>query len=169
MTNPEINPNLDLVLQRVIRASRQQIWRAWTEPARPEKWWIPAPMVTRVGVLDVRPAGGFVTRMSEDGTEFVPHTDSVFLLVESERRLVFTNAVSSAWRPVTPEPVALTAEIVLEDHPDGTDYRAIVRHGDPATRAPHAELGFFEGWGSEKGRTNALESRCRRVARTGHR
>jgi len=33
-------------------------------------------------------------------------------------------------------------------HPDGTDYRIIVRHGDPAARALHEELGFADGWGS---------------------
>jgi len=42
----------------------------------------------------------------------------------------------------------MTAEITLSDHPDGTDYRIIVRHGDPAARARHEELGFAEGWGS---------------------
>jgi uncharacterized protein YndB with AHSA1/START domain len=105
-------------------------------------------MQTRVDLLDVRPGGGFVTRMSENGNEFVPHTDSVFLVVEKEHRLVFTNAVTSGWRPTAPEPVAMTAEIVLSDHPDGTDYRIVVRHGSPADRAHHENLGFFDGWGS---------------------
>ncbi|MCU7729914.1 hypothetical protein ODJ79_39885 [Actinoplanes sp. KI2] len=30
----------------------------------------------------------------------------------------------------------------------GTDYRILVRHGDPACRARHEELGFAEGWGA---------------------
>ncbi|HEY5854800.1 MAG TPA: SRPBCC domain-containing protein [Aldersonia sp.] len=147
MTTPVIDPELDLTVQRVIRAPRRDLWRAWTTPALLERWWIPAPMQTRVDVLDVHPGGGFVTRMSENGREFVPHTDSVFLLVEEERRLVFTNAVDSAWRPASPDPVAMTAEIIFGEHPDGTDYRAIVRHGDSSQRARHEELGFFGGWG----------------------
>ena len=61
---------------------------------------------------------------------------------------MFTNAIDSAWRPANPDPVAMTAEITLSDHPDGTDYRVIVRHGDPAARARHEELGFADGWGS---------------------
>lgn len=148
MTVNEIDPDYDLTLQRVIRASAADIWRAWTDSSQLAQWWIPAPMITRVDTLDVSPGGGFVTRMSEDGEKFVPHTDSVFLVVENERRLVFTNAVTSAWRPASPEPVAMTAEIVLDEHPDGTDYRVVVRHGDPAARAHHQELGFFDGWGS---------------------
>lgn len=148
MSITEIDPEYDLSLRRVIRAAPSAIWRAWTDPARLEQWWIPAPMVTKVDRLDVSPGGGFVTSMSEDGGNFVPQTDSVFLVVEPGRRLVFTNAVTSAWRPASPEPVAMTAEIILDEHPEGTDYRVIVRHGTPASRARHQELGFFDGWGS---------------------
>ena len=148
MTTPEVDPEYDLTLQRTIRATPSEIWRAWTQPTRLAQWWIPAPMITRVDQLDVSPGGGFVTRMSEDGKHFIPHTDSVFLVVEDRRRLVFTNAVTSAWRPASPEPVAMTAEIILAEHPDGTDYRIVVRHGSPTVRARHQELGFFDGWGS---------------------
>jgi uncharacterized protein YndB with AHSA1/START domain len=145
---PAIDPALDLTLHRVIRAPRQALWRAWTDPALLERWWIPAPALTRVDRLDVRPGGGFVTRMSDDGRAFVPHTDCVFLVVEEVHRLVFTNAVDSSWRPASPSPVPMTAEIILAEHPDGTDYQVVVRHGDPAHRTHHEELGFFEGWGS---------------------
>lgn len=148
MTTPVLNPDLDLSLRRVIRAPRSDIWRAWTEPALLQRWWIPAPMHLRVDLLDVRPGGGFVARMSEDGDAFVPHTDGVFLVVEHEHRLVFSNAIDSAWRPTTPEPVAMTAEIILDEHPEGTEYRAVVRHGSPEQRARHEQLGFFDGWGA---------------------
>lgn len=159
MTSAEIDPDYDLTLQRVIRASPSVVWRAWTDRVRLAQWWIPAPMITRVDQLDVIPGGGFVTHMSEDGEEFVPHTDSVFLVVEDERRLVFTNAVTSAWRPASPEPVAMTAEIILGEHPEGTDYQVIVRHADPAARSHHQELGFFDGWGSVTAALAALAER----------
>ena len=42
----------------------------------------------------------------------------------------------------------MTAEIALHEHPDGTDYRVVVRHGDRAARDRHAELGFLDGWGT---------------------
>lgn len=143
-----IDPDLDLELQRVIRAPRAAIWRAWTDPDRLRQWWVPAPTIARVDRLEVRPGGAFVTSMSDDGHAFIPHSDSVFLVIEPEARLVFTNAIDSRWRPATPAPVAMTAEITLADHPDGCDYRAVVRHGDPADRDRHEELGFFDGWGS---------------------
>jgi len=143
-----MNPDLDLTLQRVIRASRATVWRAWTDPSQLEQWWVPAPTVARVDRLEVRPGGALVTRMSDDGVEFVPHLDACFLVVDELERLAFTNTVDSQWRPTSPDPVAMVAEILFGDHPAGTDYRIIVRHGDPAARARHEEIGFFDGWGS---------------------
>lgn len=143
-----MNPELDLALGRVIRAPRDVVWNAWTDPSRLEKWWVPAPTRCRVDRLEVRPGGAFVTRLSDDGTEFVPHMNASFLVVDELERIVFTNAIDGDWRPVNPAPVPMTAEITFGDHPDGTDYRVVVRHGDPAARARHEELGFLEGWGS---------------------
>jgi uncharacterized protein YndB with AHSA1/START domain len=151
-----VNPDLDLTLQRVIRAPRAVVWRAWTDPSQLEQWWVPAPAVARVDRLEAQPGGAFVTRISDDGVEFGPHMDASFLVVEDRERLVFTNAVDSRWRPTRPDPIAMVAEIVLRDHPDGTDYRVVVRHGDPAARARHEELGFFDGWGAVTGQLIAF-------------
>ncbi|MBB4935168.1 uncharacterized protein YndB with AHSA1/START domain [Lipingzhangella halophila] len=143
-----MNPDLDLGIERIIRAPRKAVWDAWTDPTSLAQWWVPAPTLCRVDRLEVRPGGAFVTRMSEDGVTFVPHVDACFLLVDQFERLVFTNAVDSGWRPAAPDPVTMTAEITLHDHADGTDYRITVRHVDPAARKRHAELGFAEGWGT---------------------
>ncbi|RZS32186.1 uncharacterized protein YndB with AHSA1/START domain [Herbihabitans rhizosphaerae] len=143
-----MNPDLDLGIDRVIRAPRKAVWDAWTDPANLARWWIPAPTRCHVERLDARPGGGLVTLMSDDGEAFVPHMDACFLVVDEFERIVFTNAVDSGWRPASPAPLSMTAEVLLKDHPDGTDYRIVVRHGDPSARARHAEMGFAEGWGS---------------------
>jgi uncharacterized protein YndB with AHSA1/START domain len=143
-----MNPDLDLSIERVIRAPRKVVWDAWTDPASLAQWWIPAPAVCRVDRLEVRPGGAFITRMSDDGVTFAPHVDACFLRVDDFERIVFTNAVDSGWRPANPDPVSMTAEVTLHDHADGTDYRIVVRHGNRAARDRHAELGFAEGWGT---------------------
>jgi uncharacterized protein YndB with AHSA1/START domain len=143
-----VNPDLDLTLERVIRAPPATVWRAWTDPSRLERWWVPAPTVARVDRLEVRPGGAFVTSMSDDGDVFVAHMDASFLVVDEHERLVFTNAIDSQWRPSNPTPVAMTAEITFREHREGTHYRVVVRHGDPAARARHEQLGFVDGWGS---------------------
>lgn len=97
--------------------------------------------------------------MSEDGVEFVPHLNACFLVVDERARLVFTTALDSDWRPAAAAPVAMTAEITLRDHPDGTDYHVLVRHGDPSARARHEELGFADGWGTVTGQLAAFAER----------
>ncbi|MGW3348261.1 SRPBCC domain-containing protein [Nonomuraea rubra] len=151
-----MNPDLDLVLERVIRAPRATVWRAWTDPSRLERWWVPAPSRCRVDRLDPRPGGAFVTRLSDGGAEFTPHLDACFLAVDELERLVFTNAITSTWRPANPDPVAMTATVTLDDHPDGTAYRILVRHGDPEARARHEKLGFADGWGTVTAQLAAL-------------
>ncbi|MDT0303852.1 SRPBCC domain-containing protein [Streptomonospora wellingtoniae] len=143
-----MNPELDLALERIIRAPRARVWSAWTDPSRLEQWWVPAPSRCRVDRLDPRPGGAFVTRLSEDGAAFVPHLDACFLAVDEPERIVFTNAVDGTWRPASSVPFAMTATITLNEHPDGTDYRILVRHGAPEDRARHEKLGFAEGWGT---------------------
>ncbi|HZX04176.1 SRPBCC domain-containing protein [Kribbella sp.] len=144
----EFDPELDLVVERVMRAPRAKVWNAWSDPKRFERWWVPAPAVCRVRRLELRPGGGLVTELSDDGTAFGPHLDACFLVVEDLERLVFTNAINSTWRPAAPRPIAVTAEVLLADHADGTQYRMIARHGDPASRLRHADLGFADGWGT---------------------
>lgn len=150
-----MNPDLDLALERVIRAPRATVWSAWTDPAQLERWWVPAPSRCRVERLEPRAGGAFVTRLS-DGGAFGPHLDACFLDVEERRRIVFTNAIDSTWRPARPAPVAMTATVTLDDHPEGTAYRMLVRHGDPEARARHDKLGFADGWGTVAAQLAAL-------------
>ena len=109
-----------------------------------------APQVLERGkqLVQFRAGKSVAARMSDDGVAFVPHLDACFLLVDEFERLVFTNAVDSAWRPADPAPISMTAEVTMRDHPEGTEYRIIARHGDPAARDRHAKMGFADGWGT---------------------
>jgi uncharacterized protein YndB with AHSA1/START domain len=144
----DLDPELDLRIDRVIRAPRSRVWKAWTDPLDLARWWLPAPMHCRVEQLDVVSGGAFVTSMSEDGSTFGPHLDACFVVVDPGERIVFTNALDSRWRPTHPAPVAMTAEITFGDHPQGTDYRIAVRHADAGSRTQHEQLGFADGWGA---------------------
>jgi uncharacterized protein YndB with AHSA1/START domain len=148
------DPDLDLTLSRVVRAPRQAIWSAWTDPASFERWWIPAPARCRVRAMELRPGGAFETLISEDGGDFKPHLSACFLAVDAGERIVFTNALVGGWRPA--EQPFMTAVITLRDHPDGTEYHAHVMHRNAADRNLHAELGFHDGWGTVAGQLAAL-------------
>jgi len=144
--NPSSNPELDLTISRVIKAPRSVVWSAWTNPDSFEQWWIPAPAKCKVSEMDLRPGGAFVTQISEDGGDFMPHLSGCFLALDDLERIVFTNSLVGGWRPA--EQPFMTAIITLQDHPLGTDYVAHVMHKNNADRNTHEELGFYDGWGT---------------------
>ena len=141
-----LNPDLDLTISRVINAPRRAIWNAWTDRGSFEQWWVPAPATCRVLEMDLCPGGAFVTRISENGGDFMPHLSACFLAVDDLERIVFTNALVGGWRPA--EQPFMTAIITLQDHPMGTDYVAHVMHKNNADRNMHEEMGFYDGWGT---------------------
>ncbi|WP_332692671.1 SRPBCC family protein [Devosia sp.] len=149
-----IDPERDLEISRLIKAPRAAVWAAWTNPTSFAKWWIPAPALCRVEAMDVRPGGALTTLMSENGGAFGPHLDACYLEIDPGRRLVFTNALVSGWRPA--EQPMMTAIITLDDHDLGTAYRAVVMHKNSADQIMHRDMGFYDGWGTVAAQLAAL-------------
>lgn len=137
----------ELTIDRYIDAPPATVWKAWSTPEHLEKWWIPAPTECQVVTLDLRPGGGFETRMREGGGEFQPHVDGCFLDIVPEARLAFTTVMTEGWRPVEPW-LALTAIITFEAQGSGTRYSARVLHKSVEDSRKHEEMGFHEGWGT---------------------
>ncbi|AOJ90200.1 polyketide cyclase [Burkholderia sp. MSMB0856] len=134
----------DLVITRTLRAPRQALWRAWTDPELLKEWWCPKPWTTEVRAFDLRPGGAFHTFMRgpDGGTSDNP---GCFLEIVSEARIAFTSMLTGGWRPQVPW-LGFTAVITMADDPAGCRYEARVMHPDAATRERHEALGFFEGW-----------------------
>jgi uncharacterized protein YndB with AHSA1/START domain len=69
--NGELDPRLDLLLQRVVDVPPELVWAAWTKPEHVKKWFTPAPWTTVDCEIDLRPGGIFRTVMrSPEGQEF---------------------------------------------------------------------------------------------------
>jgi uncharacterized protein YndB with AHSA1/START domain len=146
---PQIDPKLDLVLERVVDVSPELVWKAWTQPEHLVKWFTPAPWTTVACEIDLRPGGIFATTMrSPEGQEF-PNAGCYLEIIEN-RKLVFTGALGPGFRPIPRKEgdLPFTAIILLEPHSEGTKYTAIGMHGDEATRQQHADMGFEMGWGA---------------------
>ncbi len=141
------NDNSQLTISRYINASPSRVWTAWSTAEQLEKWWIPAPIECRVIQLDLRPGGGFETKMREDDDKFKPHINGCFLDIIPEKRLVFTTVLADGWQPIEPW-LALTAIITFEAEGQGTRYSARVLHRNAADSSKHEEMGFHEGWGA---------------------
>lgn len=139
------NPELDLVLERIVDVPVNLVWDAWTKPEHIVHWFTPAPYKTVHCEIDLRPGGIFLAVMrSPEGQEF--GDPGCFLEVIPQRKLVFTDALGPGFRPKkTP---FFTGMILLEPHGEGTKYTAIAIHPDAESKTKHEEMGFFQGWGT---------------------
>lgn len=139
-----INPDLDLVLERVVDVPAELLWQAWTTPEHLKEWFAPRPWSTVDCRIDLRPGGTFYTVMqSPEGQEY-PSAGCYLEIVPNEK-LVFTNALEPGYRPA--ENPFFTAVVTFTPASGGTRYRAIAMHRDPAGREQHEQMGFHEGWG----------------------
>ena len=66
----QVNPELDLVLERTVDVSPKFIWAAWTQPEHLKEWFCPKPWLVTECDIDLRPGGIFRTVMrGPDGQE----------------------------------------------------------------------------------------------------
>ena len=145
----------ELSLTRLIDAPAEALWRCWTEPELIKQWFTPRPWTTPVVEVDVRPGGAsYMLFQGPNGEEF-PNR-GVYLEVERNRRLVFTDAYVEAWVP-SAKPF-LTAIISFTPEGGGTRYSARVLHWTAEDMRRHEEMGFHDGWGKA---TDQLETVAR--------
>jgi len=146
-------PDRELVLERVINAPPEKLFRAWTEPDLLKQWFTPRPWTVSAAELDVRPGGkNLVVMRSPEGQEF-PNR-GVYLEVAKNRRLVLTDACIDAWTPS--ERPFMTAIITFAAEGTGTKYTARVLHWSVADREAHEKMGFHQGWSLATDQLEAL-------------
>jgi len=142
------NPDLDLILERIVDVPRAQIWNAWTNPELLKQWFTPAPWTTRECDIDLQPGGIFRTLMCSPEGQEISNLGCYLEIIPNEK-LVWTNALEPGFRPTrqAPEMFLFTAIITLTDHEMGTKYTARVIHKNCEDCKKHCDLGFHEGWG----------------------
>ena len=147
----QLNPELDLELDRLLSAPPALVWRCWTEPDLICQWFCPKPWQVSEAVIDLRPGGRFFTRMNGPDGESFPN-EGCFLEIVPQRKLVFTDMFGADYAPVAvPESGAgLSFSAILTFTPEGsgTRYRAVARHRSAADAQTHKTMGFYEGWGA---------------------
>lgn len=149
-------PKHELVLERIIDAPREKLFRCWTDPELMKQWFVPKPWSLASADIDLRPGGSCsVVMRSPEGKEFP--NPGIYLEVVPNERLVFTDAYTHAWQPS--EKPFMTAILTFEDAgPGKTRYTARVLHWTAEDRAAHEKMGFHEGWGQCATQLEALAS-----------
>jgi uncharacterized protein YndB with AHSA1/START domain len=134
----------ELVLTRIIDASPEKLFRAWTEPELLKQWFAPLPWTVTEAEADLRPGGAsLIVMRSPEGEAFPNH--GVYLEVVPNKRIIFTDAYERAWEP-SAKPF-MTVTVTFEEHHGATRYTARAMHWTAADREAHEQMGFHEGWG----------------------
>lgn len=135
----------ELVLNRILSAPPEKVYRAWTDPKLIVRWFTPQPWTTTHAETDVRAGGSsLIVMRGPDGTEF-PNR-GIYLEVVPNQKLVFTDAFTRAWEPS--EKPFMTGILTFEEIGAAkTNYTARVRHWTVADREAHEKMGFHAGWG----------------------
>ena len=143
----------ELVLERLLDAPRDKLFRCWTEAELITQWFTPPPWTTPFAQIDLRPGGANLILMrGPDGTE-MPNR-GVYLEVVPNERLVFTDAFVRAWEPS--EKPFFTCVLTFEDEGGKTRYTARARHWTVTDKEAHEQMGFHQGWGVATDQLEAL-------------
>ncbi|MFN8531713.1 MAG: SRPBCC domain-containing protein [Anaerolineae bacterium] len=80
----------EIVITRVIDAPREQVWKAWTDPAFVMRWWGAKDITAHSAKIDLRVGGKYVFCMHmPDGQDI--WSSGVFREIVPVERLVFTD------------------------------------------------------------------------------
>ena len=85
----------ELTFVRTFDASRDLVYRAWTDPTLLAKWWGPAQWTNPVCEIDVRPGGAILIHMTAEGFPVHPMKGE-FLEVVPPERLVFISKIAES-------------------------------------------------------------------------
>ena len=130
----------ELLITRDLKASRERVFAAWTDPRQASIWWAPQDCTPLSCEMDVRPGGIWRRRMRiPDGTVITKH--GVYREVVVPERLVFTYITEYADGRVDPETLVTVTLVDL-----GGRTRLTLRHTGFQTDASRA--GHEGGWTS---------------------
>jgi uncharacterized protein YndB with AHSA1/START domain len=130
----------ELFITRDLRAPRDRVFAAWTDPRQASLWWAPQGCTPLSCALDVRPGGAWHRRMRiPDGSVITKR--GTYREVVVPERLVFTYVTEYADGTIDPETVVT---VTLAEIAGGT--RLSLRH--VAFRTEALRVGHQGGWTS---------------------
>ncbi|HUB17442.1 MAG TPA: SRPBCC domain-containing protein [Acidobacteriaceae bacterium] len=155
MTEVKPGENLKVEIRRVIRASRQRVFAAWTKPEELKKWLAPGPM--SVVSAETEPQVGGRFRMTMKGSmDGLPENAERRVSVEGEyTKLLPNELVSFTWRPDWNADGESQVTVRLRDVEGGTEM--LFTH--ERISSADSSAGYNRGWASCFEKLNAALSR----------
>jgi len=118
-------PDADFVIARVLRAPRERVFRAFTDPADMKRWWGPRGFSVAGAKMDLRPGGSYHYALhAPDGA--VLWGKFIYREIVPPQLLVYINAFSNAAgelarHPLSPTwPLELLTTLSFDEHVEGT-------------------------------------------------
>ena len=114
------------VLERVFDASRELVWKTWTDPKLLPRWYGPN-VETIIHRLDVKPGGLWLLEMRWDGRSNFQRVE--YIEVAPPERLVWLHSSSDAEWHIIPSPMmpdwprVLLTTVTFEEHGEQTKLR----------------------------------------------
>ena len=146
-----------LEINRILKAPADAIWKCWTTPDLLMQWFCPRPWRVVKADMDLRVGGQANFLMQGPNGESFPNI-GVYLALEENRHLVFTDAFRAGWIPS--EKPFMVGEVLLSATPENfTHYIARAHHWNAQDMESHQNRGFEPGW-------NAAADQLEELART---
>src|SRR5579871_3325314 len=79
-----------VVVSKAIAASRERVFRSWTDPEQLRRWWGPRGFTCPEAVVDLRPGGSYRLVMQSPGGGLLMSVTGIYQQVEPPRLLVYT-------------------------------------------------------------------------------
>lgn len=117
MENRNIESDISLVITRVLPFSREQIFRAWTEPEQMKKWFGPGEFTVPFAEADARTGGAYRIGMKPPDGGDVFYVGGVFQEFVPPEKLAFT----WRWESEGPEGGKTLVTVQLRPQGDGTE------------------------------------------------
>ena len=138
-----LKPTASLTVRKILPCRPPEAFRAWTEPALFQQWFIPVPGMRAIAEMDLRRGGKYRIMFQRPAGELRVIVDGEFLAIESPTYLEYT----WIWaEPAAPgEPKYTVVKVSFRDLGDERTEIVLTHEGfvDPDDRDDHTS-----GWTS---------------------